>query len=308
MPFIVVCPHCRDCRFRAPRSKRGQPFRCPKCQEVFPLLPPDESLSSDQQDSPATPALTPKSSTSPSANDPNGLVPLAKVALGSSAVALFLSQLPYGRLPALMIAVLASLAAAFSLLELHKHRAFLGWLGLFLNGSLAVILIGYPATLGISGWWSDKTSLVSENLEQTEEDWIDAGDAAWQQGGVRVSVTFATVGSDPSASASSKERFLWIGLKITNVGVGGGLEFTGWPERGDAAPVMSTADGTVFPTRKFVGQSSKCVIPPARFQECMMAFEIPPPGQDLLLRVPTQPLGDNVVIRFRIPHLLVGRQ
>jgi hypothetical protein len=319
MPFIAICPHCRVCRLRAPRSKRGQTVRCPKCSKEFPLFPHNEETDSAAQSNPDDiESIASASSTSAAsqthssiAESPGDeLLPLAKIALSLAALVLFLSQLPYGRPAALLIAVLGSFAAASTLLELRKQNALVGWAGLILNGFFTTVLIGYPATLGITGWWSESDRLARESEKNQEEDWIDAGDAGWQQGGVRVSVTFATVGGHPSSNGSSgtKEAYLWVGFKITNVGVGNDLDFSGWEGKSADGLKMTTSDGTLLVNKQFVGTPGKPAIQPGRSQECMLAFEIPPPGQNLLLYLPTQPFGDTAIIRFRIPHILVGRQ
>lgn len=313
MPFIAICPHCRDCRLRAPRAKRGKEVRCPKCSEVFPLVPEDNDDTSDDQSTSVEKKNPTNVSAAPSTNpeqQSEGRVPLAQIALGVAAIVILLSQLPYGRPTALLLAVLGTFAAGFATLELNKQRIALGLSGLILNGLLAAILTAYPATLGLNGWWETRNGTTQENAENPQGEWIDAGDAAWQQGGVRVGITFATVGGEPSSANASgtKERYLWIGVKITNVGAGNDLEFLGWKNLGSDGPAMTTMDGSLVAARQFVGASGKTVIQLGKFLECMIAFEIPPPGQDLLLSLPTQVFGDTATIHFRIPHVLVGRQ
>lgn len=312
MPFIAICPHCRVCRLRAPKAKRGKTVRCPKCQEVFALIPHDEADSTTEgsmlvTQETATPS---QSSTTAVENHPDDAMQLMQLALGSVGVVLLLSQLPYGRPVAVVIAFLGSIVITLGAIELKK-RAWLGWGGLILNAFLLLILIAYPGALGMTGWWPG----FGSNAEATESngtkgEWIDAGDAAWQQGGVRVGVTFATIGSDPSSNASygAKERFLWVGLKVTNVGAGNELEFSGWTCGSAEGPVLTTPDGTLVATKKYMGPKGKTIVQQGRFVECMLAFEVPPSEQDLLLDLPTQPFGDATLIRFRIPHILIGKQ
>ncbi len=317
MPFTALCPHCRICRLRAPRAKRGKDVRCPKCREVFQLLPQDDEKQSDPQSNlhegktRSSTSSLPLAKQNPTTTEgqPDELVALAQIALGLAVIVLLLSQLPYGRPAAVLIAVLGFCASGFTLLELKKQLALLGWGGLVLNGLLTVILVGYPATLGLTGWWSESNQKPADNAENQLGDWIDAGDAAWQQNGVRVSVTFATIGEEPSANSGSgsKQRYLWIGLRVTNVGLAE-LEFSGWRGKGAEGPEISTPDGTLLAIKQYEGPSGKSTIQPGKYLQCMIASEIPPPGQDLHLSLPTQPFGDRVIIRFRIPHGLVGRQ
>jgi hypothetical protein len=304
-------------------AKRGKSVRCPKCLEVFPLIPHDEDKSSEES-SPHAEEVAPHSSEksslavstahSPSLtteNHPDDSLRLAQVAMGTAAVVLLLSQLPYGRPVAVLVALLGSIVVAFGALGLEK-RAWLGWVGVVINVFVFLILIAFPGTLGIAGWWPD----LGSNAGATGGDgnpkgeWIDAGDAAWQQGGVRVGVTFATIGSDPSSNARSgtKERYLWIGLKLTNVGAGNELEFLGWKSLGEDGPVLSTPEGMLIATKQYAGPKGKTIVQQGRVVECMLAFDVPPSGQDLLLDLPTRPFGDTTLIRLRIPHNLIGKQ
>ncbi len=244
-------------------------------------------------------------------NHPDDSLRLAQVALGIVVVVLLLSQLPYGRPVAVLVALLGSIVVAFGALGLEK-QAWMAWVGAILNGFLLLILIAFPGTLGIAGWWPDLGSNpgAKEADGNPKGEWIDAGDAAWQQGGVRVGVTFATIGVDPSSDARSgtKGRYLWVGLKLTNVGAGNELEFLGWKGVGDDGPVLSTPEGTLIATKQYVGPKGKTIIQQGRFVECMLAFDVPPSGQDLLLELPTRPFGDTTLARFRIPHNLIGKQ
>jgi hypothetical protein len=210
-----------------------------------------------------------------------------------------------------LVALLGSIVVAFGALGLEK-RAWLGWVGAILNGFLLLILIAFPGTLGIDGWWPDlgPNPRTAGGDGNPKGEWIDAGDAAWQQGGVRVGVTFATIGVDPSSDARSgtKGRYLWVGLKLTNVGAGNELEFLGWKGLGEDGPVLSTPEGTLIATKQYAGPKGKTIIQQGRFMECMLAFDVPPSGQDLLLDLPTRPFGDTTLIRFRIPQNLIGKQ
>ena len=48
MPFIAICPHCKNSQFRVPNRKRGTPGRCPKCHAEFPLVPQGEEIPAEQ--------------------------------------------------------------------------------------------------------------------------------------------------------------------------------------------------------------------------------------------------------------------
>jgi hypothetical protein len=324
MPFIALCPHCRVCRLRAPKAKLGQSFRCPKCQEVFQLTPVDEVNSEELNRNGQESTFDPSHSTtvSPTTNgpstqaalpetNPDDQLRMVQVALGAIVVELILSQLPYGRPVAVLIAFFASANAALELQGV-KRMMWLGACILFLNVVVLLILVAFPGTLGLNGWWPDlghHSEASQADLDQKGE-WIDAGDAAWQQRGVRVAVTFATISTNPSPNTSGgkSERYLWIGIKLANVGVINAIEFCGWNGRGSEGPVLSTTDGTLLATKQYLGPKSKTIVDAGRFLECMLAFEIPPPDQDLLLDLPTQPFGDDDLIRFRISHDLVGRK
>ena len=306
MPFIAVCPHCRV-RLRAPRAKRGKAMPCPKCEHIFTLRPHDdgsgvETAPTDQgETAPAATAVG--APVEAAADDP---LLLAKVSLGALAVVLVLSQFPYGRAIAALVATVGAVVGVQALLDWGK-RAWPGGVGVVLNAALLIILVGYPATLGVKGWWPTPGEGKTEATAALPG--IDAGDAAWEHGGVRVAVTFANVGPERSSvGAGTKERFLWIGVKLTNLSAGCDIEFSGWRTTGPSTPALTTLDQTPVATQRFLGPSGKVSLRQGNFVECLLVFDVPPPGQDLLLDLPTEPFGDTGLIRFRIPHDLIAKQ
>lgn len=304
VPFIAVCPHCRNCRLRAPRAKRGKTVRCPKCEQAFLLVPLEETA--PNHESSPTPVSTPAPRPSPGEEAEQIALRLGHVSLGAVGVAFLLSQLPYGRAVAVLAALFGAGAGLQALLETDGRRR--GWPGLVLNILMLMIVVAFPATLGVRGWWPAQQPAPAANAQFPDS--IDAGEAAWQQGGVRVGLTFATVGADSEKTAQSgrNEPLLWIGVKVTYLGVGSQLEFTGWSDSGERRPTLTTADGTEYAVRRRTGPSGKVLLQPGQELECMIGFEAPPPGQDLLLHLPGLPFGDASPIRFRVPHELIGRQ
>jgi hypothetical protein len=305
MPFIAVCPHCRNCRLRAPRAKRGQSVRCPKCKEWFELVPCEPPGSDDDSPSTSPPPTTQASPPTVHASDDSSLTP-DYLSLGCVGVAFLLSQLPYGRAVAVLALLFGAGVAIQALLDGERWRR--GWLGLVVNVLMLAIVVGYPGTLGIPCWWPAAAAPAPASAQFP--DYIDAGDAAWQQGGVRVSLTFATISTDPATSPHTgrKDPLLWIGVKLTYVGVGSQLEFGGWTDSGEHRPTLSTADGAELKMRRAPNPAKKTVLQPGQSYEGLIAFEPPPAGQDLLLHLPAQPFGDPSLIRFRVPHDLIGRR
>jgi hypothetical protein len=297
VPFIAVCPHCRNCRLRAPSRKRGVTMPCPKCQRDFALVPDEAQAACD---SPAASSALPVPPAAHADDSPRlALLPFAAVG-----VALFLCYFPFGRFAAIALVLAGGALACLSLLD---RRAWLGWPGVGLNGLLLLTLVAFPGQLKLSGWWPE-SGMVEPNQAAgiSPDGWVDAGEAGWEEDGVQVALTFATVGPDPTAqtSAARTERFLWIGVKVTNDGPRA-VTFAEWGPASTDAPRLATADGAIVPPRRSGGTPAKLKLGPGKSLECLLAFEVPPPERDLLLELPASAFGGTTPVRFRIPHPLI---
>jgi hypothetical protein len=309
VPFIAICPHCRNSRFRVPSRKRGSTMPCPRCQHDFTLIPPDEADEADEADFDTDAVATASSATGAiGASDASGVIAvpdddsswLRLVPFATVGVAYLLSPLPLGRVVGIVLALAGGAFAWLGLLD-RDRKSVSAYFGLGLNLLMAVVLAAFPGQLGLSGWWSNpkpEDALVIDG-------WVDAGEAGWEENGVQVALTFASIGPDPAAAASGVPagRFLWIGVIVTNAGAKE-VAFTPWDAGAANGPILTALDGT-----RIVGQphgdSTAVTIAPEKSAECLLRFDLPPPEQDLLLELSAEAYGGTTPVRFRIPHALI---
>ena len=291
MPFVAVCPQCRNSRFRAPSSKRGEVVVCPKCGADVPLEPAEAPA--------PAPAVAPADDGSPR---------IALPALASAALAVLLCQFPYGRAVGVSLAVAGGLLGWLTLLSLDRHR-WRGWVGVGVNAVVLVLLLAVPGSLGLSGWKGRAAVEPAENLGDATPEWVDAGGAAWELDGVRVALTFATIRADPAATGPARdEKHLWIGARVPNVG-GRPFDFVGWDPTAGDRPTLTAAGGTPLPARPLGGTIAKATLKPNDTAECVLVFA--PPANttdDLLLELPPGPFGGPAPVRLRLPQKLVLRR
>jgi hypothetical protein len=141
----------------------------------------------------------------------------------------------------------------------------------------------------------------------TADGWVDAGEAAWEEDGVRVALAFATVATDPTNVRQTKaERSLWIGVRVTNVGTRT-IEFAGWDATGPGGPVLTTTGGSNVGGRRF-GKSAPTSLAPGKTAECVLAFDVPAAGQGVRLELPAAVYGGTTPARFQIAPELILRK
>jgi hypothetical protein len=235
----------------------------------------------------------------------------ALAAIATVGVALLISQISYGRIVAVGLSMAGTVLAALSLLGLER-RMWLGWTGVGLNGFALLLLVAYPGSLGITGWWPEPDPEPPAHVDPTiTDEWVDAADAAWELDGVRVALTFATIGTDRSAKTSrgKTERYVWIGVVVTNVG-SRPLEFNAWDLSTTDQPLLITADKSHLKLKRLGGAPSKKTITPGKYVECLLVFEAAPSADqgDLLLDLPASAFGGTTPARFRIPHTSISRK
>jgi hypothetical protein len=138
-------------------------------------------------------------------------------------------------------------------------------------------------------------------------EWVDASQAVWEQGDVRVAVTSVTVGpANPEGSSppgKKRENVLRIGLKVTNVGVARAVEFKGWvpPEE----PKLATAAGKPMAFKQAGVPAGTATVYPGKSAELAVAFE-PPAGapEDYRLELPASAFGGTDPVKFQIPQAM----
>jgi hypothetical protein len=235
----------------------------------------------------------------------------ALAAIATVGVTLLVSQFSYGRIVAVLLSLAGTVLAGLSLLGLEK-RMWLGWTGAALNGLALLLLVAFPGSLGLAGWWPEPAPETQAQVEPTATDErVDAADAAWELDGVRVALTFATIGTDQSAKTwrGKSERCVWIGAVVTNVG-SRPVEFTAWDPSTTEQPRLITANNTVLKLKRLGGAPSRKTIAPGKFVECLLAFESASSADhgDLLLDLPAGAFGGTTPVRFRIPSSSISRK
>jgi hypothetical protein len=234
---------------------------------------------------------------------------MALAAVATVGVGFFLCHLPYGRVAAVLLSLAAGALAALSLLGLEK-RAWLGWTGAGLNALFALVLVAFPAQLGLISWWPERAPAAASETPagMSADGWVDAGTAGWEEDGVRVALTFAMIRPETAAPAARgrTESYLWIGATVTN-GSTRTVEFTGWDTTAPGGPTLTTADGATITGRRS-GKPVPTTLAPGKSAECLLAFEIAPSGQNLRLELPAQNYGGTIPVRFQIPHELILRK
>jgi hypothetical protein len=253
----------------------------------------------------ATESALPATDTSPHTEYPDA-VRMALGAIATVGVSFFLCHLPYGRLATVLLSLLAVGLAGLSLLGLTR-RSWLGWLGVGVNGLFAVLLVGFPDVFGLTGWWPVPPTAPAQPAGISSDGWVDAGEAAWEENGVRVALTFATVAPPPAGPGrASAEPNLWIGVRVTNVGTNP-VEFTGWDTLAQGGPVLTTREGACVSGRRSDAPKAKTLVR-GQSAESVLAFNCPPPGQALRLALPASAYGGTTPAQFQIAPELILRK
>jgi len=241
---------------------------------------------------------------------------MALTGIGIVGIAVLASQFPYGRIVGTALAAIGLVVAGLSLLGLEK-RPWLGWTGIGLNLFALVLLIVLPSWLGVSEWVplgnpdagpKPVTAVGRDGSLPRPAEWVDASQAVWEQGDVRIAVTSVTVGpATPDAAAppgKKREPVLRIGLKITNVGVARVVEFTGWAAP-PSEPKLTTTAGKPMAVRNSGLPSGAGSIYPGKSTELALTFEPPAgPPDDYRLELPAQAFGGTDPVKFQIPQAM----
>lgn len=248
-------------------------------------------------------------------NAPDFAFRLALVALGFFGAGMVASQFPYGRFIAAPIVGLGFLLGGLALLGLDKKQ-WLGWAAAGLNvlGLLLVLLL--PSWLGISGWTpvgdperapKPVTAVGRDGSLPKTVEWVDASQAVWEQGDVRITVVGVAVGSaDPMSKNPDKrkERVLRLTLKLTNVGVARAIEFVNWSPAPETETKLSAA--TTGALTQKATTAEKAVIYPGKSAENVLTFAAPDKPEDLRLEIPAQALGAADPARILIPKSMIA--
>ncbi|QEL16010.1 hypothetical protein [Limnoglobus roseus] len=259
--------------------------------------------------------VIPSSVPTVSGDAPDYAVRMALVGCGFVGVSMIASQFPYGRFVAGPLAVIGLLIGGLSLLGLEK-RTWLGWAAVGLNTMALLLVAAFPSWLGLTGWTpaSDPekapkpvTAVGRDGSLPKTAEWVDASQAVWEQGDVRITVMSVAVAAvDPMSKSPEKrkERVLRLTLKLSNVGVARGIEFTSWSPSPTAETKLTTTAGTSMLPRAVT--ADKATLYPGKSAESVLTYAAPDKFDDLRLEIPSQVFGGPEPARILIPKSLIS--
>lgn len=251
---------------------------------------------------------------------PDGAVYVALATLAAFGLAMLMTQLPYGRFVAVPLAAVGAVVAGLTLFGLEAQR-WLGWAGVGLNAAALTLALLLPSWLGMSGWvpLADPeagpklvTAVGRDGSLPKAAAWVNAAQAVWEQGDVRVAVTGVEVVTlEPTAKSAERrrERGLRVGLKLTNVGVARAIDFDAWagvPTTPPAVgPTLTTAAGVAL-APKPMPTAGKVAVFPGKSAECVLWFALPTAVEELRLDLPPTAFQGAEPVRFSIPSNMIG--
>lgn len=238
---------------------------------------------------------------------------LALVAFGLFGLGILATQFPYGRLIAAPLTLVGLALAVMGWLGLERYT-WLGSVGAGLNGLAFFLVVLFPSWLGLSGWGPEADpeagpkpamAVGRDGGAARPAEWVDAAQAVWEQGDVRVAVNGVSVGpTDAMAKTTDKkkERTLRITVKLSNIGVARAIELAGWhspPERESKLTAAGTAVANRMPA------DEKVPVFPGKSHETVLAFAVPDKLDDLRLELPAAAFGGTDPVRFQIPKAMI---
>ncbi len=212
-------------------------------------------------------------------------------------------------------------------------RVLLSGTGILVSLAAAIAALALPEWLGLDPLWSrprgpQRTpdiaiSLSGEGGQRPvtagEPVWVDASRDALIHGGIRLRVSSATVGSVAFEPVQGKQpprdRSLVLGLRVTNSGIAGKVNYRGWATNSlsQERPVLRDDQGRTYPEKTFdfawviKGRASAAAIPPGKTLDDVLIFEAPPTTITYLrLELPGQSLGGEGQLRMEIPRSMIA--
>lgn len=361
--IVAICPYCRAAGVRAWSAAVGSSATCPKCRSNFTIVAdeslPDWAAKSTAPPSPPVPGAatsfptdTPPPEAAPvpmwsaplmppepvgTEAEPSAL-PAAAQSEAFQAVALvavilvgptvLASNLPYGRVIALLLAGLGLLAGLVCLIGRGKAR-LVAAAAVSLHGVLLVAILFRPSLLGLDPWRgtgpppkpTEVRSVPHGKVEsQVAGDAVDGASASWVLGDVGVNVRRGYVGpvelvDIKGAKRKSREIGLQILIRATNLGGERRIPLAGWM-KGESLADVRLLDSTgkdvkrkSFPANQtpFRGQPTPDALPPRESADALLVFEAPSGKQgEFVLELPGSAVGVDRPIRFRLPASFLG--
>ena len=259
--------------------------------------------------------------------------------LGSAAL-LAASIPPLGMLtlPASGVGVVLGIAGLFR--RLSKRGGGVGWPAAGLAVSLSVCIVAglWPTVLGLAPRGTGAGLPVNERLtlvplmnrtgsaarSATEADWVDASQNAVHKSDLRLVVTSVTVKpveykDARGKQAATREKYLVIGLRLSNVGINHTIDYASWGETGQAggerSPRLQDNFGRTYSLKTFepgtevAGRLRRATIGPLKAVQDVLIFEPPAAGIDSLrLELPCSVFGAADKFRLIIPGRWVAYQ
>ncbi len=324
---FATCPKCAQEFMLVPETGVDLPLMdykpLPFDDDEDEPPPPSASeviLEDADEAAPTAPAVVataevPAATLPPPKDTPDYAVRMALVACGFFGVSMIASQFPYGRFVAGPLAVIGLLLGGLSLLGLEK-RAWLGGAAVGLNALALLLIVAFPSWLGITGWTpagdpetapKPVTAVGRDGSLPKTAEWVNASQAVWEQGDVRITVVSVTVGPLDGTSKNPdkrKERVLRLTLKLTNVGVARAIEFTSWSPAPTAETTLTTTAGATMLSRAVAAE--KATLYPGKSAESVLTYAAPDKLDDLRLEIPPQAFGGTDPARILIPKTLLG--
>jgi hypothetical protein len=236
-----------------------------------------------------------------------------------------ISQVPYGRIVALIMAVIGLLLGLASL-GAEGRAKLTGSVAAALHSLIIVVLLLLPSWLNLGPWLTPRFESDEPTGPQAvghgtqtaaPADWVDASTASWRYRDASVTVRSATVGpvdlvGPKAAKRTSKQEYLRLTLRITHEGTEQPIELSGWASGEANHARLTDASGQALKPAtldrgwELAGESKPTVLFPGKVAEIVLVFEAPPKRAEFYrLTLPGESIGLIESVRFRIPGSFV---
>jgi hypothetical protein len=349
--IVAICPYCRVGGVRASEGSIGKTATCPKCHSNFTIIA-DRTSTRRKKNKSSEPE--PEASTAPlSLSELPSLVSgelavpdlpapkpieakptdpillwalLGSILIGPISLAF---QLPAARALCLGMAGVGVILAILAMRTRGSSRT-LPALMLLCQLLIVIVLVFLPKMLGVE---SDRTAEIFREATQfhagqpdkkeapESNEPIDASNASWQSGDVKVSIPRLFVGAveltdAKGAKRRSKESSLQIVVRSVNRGFARRLSLTGWVTGQSFEGVrLSDSSGTEIKLKSLPAGSTPTRLEPlpekllsGQSVETILIFDLPSGRKNdfFVLELPASSLSATGTIRFRLPSSLMG--
>jgi hypothetical protein len=206
--------------------------------------------------------------------------------------------------------------------------------GLLLNLGVAWTMVFQPWVIGVVPPGSAADLMVLKKLTAIPQgthdanaarsvgsgEWVDAGNAV-QKDDVRLVVTSATVKpltytDEKGKKITTKEKYLFVELRLSNMAVNHPVDYVSWGEAGSTAarPVLQDHMGKQYelktfpPAMQIPGHVAKATVGPWKAVQDVLVFEPPVPNMDFFrLELPCTAFGGSDTFRLEIPNHMITR-